>query len=242
MTFPLWLPGAQRLATSHAGEQMLGGPARAVWHRTVGQDFAGNANYLRQEGYEPHLLWDPTTGQIGQFLPANVSGYALEHPSGTTQTNREGSVCIQIEVADHGQTWDITSTPMKGWNSIRAWLALLGVPEVWPVGPPPPLNSRQECPLDVWLNRAGHYSHSQVPNNHHTDPGRMDLAVMFTGPHPLAPGEDTVTDAQIEAVAQRVYALLHPDHAVMQHGDANHPNSLDAIAQGVVAIRTKIGA
>lgn len=242
MTFPLWLPGAQRLASSHTGETMLGGPARVVWHRTVGQDFAGNAAYLAQEGYEPHLLWDPTTGEIGQFLPANVSGYALEHPSGTTQTNREGSVCIQIEVADHGQSWDITSTPMKGWPSIRAWLALLGVPEVWPVGAPPPLNSRQECPTDVWLTRAGHYSHSQVPNNHHTDPGGMDLSIMFAGPHPLDPGEDIVTDAQIEAVAQRVYALLHADHAVMQHGGTNHPNNLDAIAQGVVAIRTKIGA
>lgn len=188
----LWMPDVQRLSSSHLGETMLDGPPRAVWHRTVGQGFAGNAAYLKQEGYEPHILWDPTTGELGQFIPANRSAYALEHPSGTTQTNREGKVCIQIEVADHGKTWDITAplsaqgnpTGMRGWPKLRDWLGSLGIPEVWPGGAPPALGHRAEVTSGVWLTKAGHYSHSQVPNNHHTDPGHMDLTVLFAHVEP----------------------------------------------------------
>lgn len=223
---------------------MLGGARRVVWHRTVGQDFAGNAGYLAREGYEPHILWDPTTGQLGQYIAANLSGYALEHPSGTTQTNREGEVCIQIEVADHGQSWDITATKMLGWPSLRAWLASLGIPEVWPMGAPPALGCRNEAPVGTWMSSPGHYSHSQVPANHHTDPGHMDLAVLFAGPHPHDPttGDGSMSPQEIEAVAQRTYQLLHADHAVMQHGDANHIHALDHIGETVDAIAAKVGA
>lgn len=192
MTAALWMPGATRLSSSHTGQPMLDGPPRAVWHRTVGQGFSGNATFLKKEGFEPHILWDPTTGEIGQFIPANLSGYALEHPSGTTQTNREGKYCVQIEVADHGKTWDITNpvndhgqpTGMKGWPALRDWLGSLGIPEVWPGGAPPALGSRAEVTSGLWLTKAGHYSHSQVPNNHHTDPGHMDLAVLFAHTDP----------------------------------------------------------
>lgn len=197
-----WLPGAERLPSSHAGGSMAGGPPRVVWHRTAGNDYAGNAAYLRAEGFEPHLLWDPWTGQIGQFLPAAVSAYALRHAGGP-ETNRAGQVCIQIEVADRGSTVDITATPMVGLDRIMAWLDGHGIPRTWPAGPPAPLgvDSKSRDP-QVWTTRAGHYGHCDVPGNDHTDPGRIDLARLFG----TAPPTEELTDMDITQITAAVTA------------------------------------
>lgn len=241
----LWLPGAERLASSHVGGRMAGGPPRVVWHRTVGQGFRGNARFLKAEGFEPHILWDPTTGELGQFLPANRSAYALEHRAGTPETNRAGSMCIQIEVADHGKTWDITSTAMKGWPSLRAWLRDLGIPETWPGGPPPPLGSRAEVSARVWLGKAGHYSHSQVPHNDHTDPGRMDLSVLFPRAAAPAPAVKPAPPPAAPAPAPLPPALVQEDDMAARIKKANNDRQYLVTPQtGAVPIEdpTELGA
>ncbi len=200
-----WLPGAVRLPSDHGGGTYVGGPPRVVWHRTAGGTFASNRSYLRSTGFEPHLLWDPRTGALGQFLPADRSAYALRHPSGSVQTNRQGSVCLQIEVVDHGQTWDITDTPLLGLERILAWLDGWGVPRVWPLGPPSPLSGpRAGGNAQTWLRKAGHYGHCHVPGNTHVDPGRLDVARLTP---PLVPARPNQEEDPMPTVEQLVQAL-----------------------------------
>lgn len=178
----LWCPGAEKIPGPHAGGSgpMTGGPPRAIWHRTAGGTYESNKAFLIREGFEPHLLWDPNTGDLGQFMPANVGGFAVQHTA-VQQTNRMGRYCIQIEVADHGETWDITSTPMKGLTHIIGWLRQLGIPDVLPAGPMAKLGSNGRRDPKIWGTKGGHYGHCHVPQNDHTDPGRMDFTKIFGG-------------------------------------------------------------
>jgi hypothetical protein len=180
----MWCPGAEKIPGSNQGGSgpMTGGPPRVVWHRTVGNDYKGNRDFLRREGYEPHLLWDPTTGELGQFIPADRGAFALQH-TGTQQTNRMGSYCIQIEVADHGKTWDITSTEMVGLPKIIDWLRSLGVPDTLPAGPMADLGHSGKRSPKIWGSKGGHYGHCHVPQNDHTDPGHMDFDKIFGSHH-----------------------------------------------------------
>lgn len=180
----LWCPDAEHIPGDHTGGSgpMTGGPPRAVWHRTAGGTYESNRDFLRHEGFEPHLLWEPHTGQIGQFMPADVGAFALEHTS-AEQTNRMGTYCIQIEVVDHGQTWNITSTPMKGIDTIVAFLRHLGIPDDLPAGPMAKLGHSGNRDPHIWATKGGHYGHCHVPENSHTDPGRMDFRKVF-GPKP----------------------------------------------------------
>lgn len=180
---PLWLPDAERVrhaAGGHHGGTLVGGPPRMVHHITwdkltgAGQrpKFEAVRDYL-VDRYDPTVLADPFTGRMAQYLPANVSAYALEHLGGV-ETNRMGSVCLQVEwffspgtVID-GRRYDrLTDTPMLGWSEIVAWGRAWGVPDRWPLGQPTGVSHRNAV---VWAGQAGHYGHVHVPNNVHTDP------------------------------------------------------------------------
>lgn len=180
----LWMPGAERRPEGNGGG-MAGGPPRAVWHITYDQldkgkmpSFDAVANYLKRVDYCPHLMWDPWTGKIVQFYPANQSARALRNLSGGAETNRQGAVCIQIEVffspgaVVGGKRYaTFAETPCKGLDKVMAWLRSYRIPDVWPAGWPQWTNNSRSS--STWANRAGHYGHCHVPENDHTDPGPM---------------------------------------------------------------------
>jgi hypothetical protein len=128
------------------------------------------------KGVAPHILWDPFTGRISQFLPANSRSFSVEDHPGGTRTNRAGSVVIQVEALFFpwcrvdGKVYEhLTDTPGKGWTDLHAWIHSWGVPDTWPMGRPTGFTgNRSEA---VWEHQAGWYAHAQVPENSHTDPG-----------------------------------------------------------------------
>jgi hypothetical protein len=138
----------------------------------------------------PHLLWDPWTGQVAQFFPANSRALALQN-AGSVKTNRTGRYCVQIEIVFtenetvNGKRYhSVRDTPCVGLDKIMAWLRSLGIEDTWPGGPPVAF-ARDTVSLDMWLNRGGHYGHHQIPGNSHVDPGPMpDL---FGHPSPAPP-------------------------------------------------------
>ena len=74
-------------------------PRRGTWHITSDVDpgkqqpsFTGVATYLKNQGYCPHLMWDPLTGHIEQYYPADVGARALR------MWNEDGARNIQIEI------------------------------------------------------------------------------------------------------------------------------------------------
>lgn len=178
----LWMPGAVRHAVGNTGA-MNGGPARAVWHITSNSKdwtFKNELGWFTGGGADvaPHLLYDPFTGEIAQFFPADSRSLSLQN-AGDVRTNRTGSRCIQVEIVfTEGETVNgkryatVRDTPCKNLDKITAWLRSLGIPDVWPGGSPTGF-VRDTVSLDTWTKLGGHYGHNQIPGNSHVDPGPM---------------------------------------------------------------------
>lgn len=186
----LWMPGAERFSIGNTAPTD-GGPAKAVahitWDRNASkakpQDLMPYANLRSYFGdnvsgraVAPHLLWDPFTGRVVQFFPANSRSLSLSDRVGGTRTNRAGSVVIQVEALFFpwcrvgGKTYEsLVDTPCKGWDELHSWVASWGVADCWPMGKPNGFVSKRD--ERIWRIRSGWYAHSQVPENDHTDPG-----------------------------------------------------------------------
>lgn len=176
------MPGASKHSVGNTGA-MSGGPARAVWHTTSNEHdwtFKNELGWFTGggAGVAPHLLWDPLTGEIAQFFPADSRALALQN-AGDVRTNRTGKYCIQIETVFtqgeivNGKKYNsVAETPCKNLDKIMAWLRSLGIKDVWPGGAPMRF-ARDTVPLNVWVDDGGHYGHHQIPGNSHVDPGPM---------------------------------------------------------------------
>ncbi|MCX4596074.1 endolysin [Streptomyces sp. NBC_01549] len=219
----LWMPGAARHALGNEGA-MNGGPARAVWHITSNATdwtFARELGWFTGGGADvaPHLLWDPWTGEIAQFFPADSRSLSLQN-AGDVRTNRTGKYCVQIEIVFTanetvgGKRYaTVRDTPCKGLDGIMTWLRSLGIPDVWPGGAPTGF-VRDTVSLDAWTKLGGHYGHNQIPANSHVDPGPMpDLFAHapVTPPKPPTPAKPKVSLAHV------IYAAKHDPAAAQGH-------------------------
>ncbi len=178
----LWLPGAEKHSLGNTGV-MDGGPSRVTWHITSNSSdhtFKNELGWFTGGGADvaPHILWDPFTGQIAQFFPADSRSLSLQN-AGSVRTNRTGKYNIQIEIVfTEGETVggkkyaSVKDTPLKGLASIVAWLRSLGIVDAWPGGVPTSF-ARDTVSLSTWTGKGGHFGHNQVPGNTHVDPGPM---------------------------------------------------------------------
>lgn len=176
----LWLPGATIYKAGSDAGSMLGGPKKVVWHSTENDPNKSSAlsvaKYLANTAhYEVHIVWNPVTGEIVQMIPANRGGKGLKNAAGGVQTNRGGTYVIQIEVVGQA-TKPFTDGPCKNLDKILNWLNGLGIPPVWPAGQPKayPASYGGTRSTTAW-GKSGHFSHGQVPENVHGDPGAVDI-------------------------------------------------------------------
>jgi peptidoglycan hydrolase-like protein with peptidoglycan-binding domain len=208
----LYLPGAERRQLDDAPMAGDGG-SRTIWHITWDRNataaapadllpFDTLARYFASDGAgaAPHLLWDPFTGRTVQYFAATSRSKSVVNAPGGVETNRKGNVCIQIEslffpyCRVDGRVYPtLRDTPSAGLDKIMAWLRSWGVPDVWPMGEPTWTAHRDAT---VWSTRSGHYGHSQVPENDHTDPGPMPpLFAAAPTPAPPTPAPPPSTPA-----------------------------------------------
>lgn len=244
MAGTIWIPGAERLKPSQDGGTMSGGKPRVVWHTTEADPgtaavWSAMIRVLTGKSAEPQVLYDPLTDRLGQFLPLNVSGRALKN-DGATRTNRVGSVCIQIEVIGRSaKPFTDNWKPGKNFRALMASIRSWGISDVWPAGAPPrfiasPPHNVPENPRSrsIWINRAGHFSHSQIPGNDHGDPGAIDIKKLFaaaavappTKP-PATTEEDSMaalTKADITAAFKDALAAERPSEDGRQTFDNKH--------------------
>ena len=197
------MPGAQHLEPKYPSPVLPDGkPRKCVWHvtDTAPGTMPGNINVLHTEGYEPNLLWDPDTGDMVQWYPANQSSRSL------ITGNEDGSIVVQIEVIGLADV-PFTNGPLKGFTEILTWLTQLGIPPVWPAGPPPAwgphgtpaygYNNGYRDPTN-W-NQSGHFGHSNVPGNDHGDPGAINTTLW---------SNDTMTPDQIQQLTDHITAAV----------------------------------
>lgn len=259
----LWMPGAARHSLGNTGV-MDGGPARAVWHITSNAD---DWTFVRELGWftgggaavAPHLLWDPFTGEIAQFFPADSRSLSLAN-DGAVRTNRTGRYCIQIEIVFTagetvgGKTYaTVRDTPCRGLDKIMAWLRSLGIADVWPGGAPTGF-VRDTVSAAMWAEEGGHYGHHQVRGNSHVDPGPMPS--LFT----IIPSEEDdvpLTADEKKDIAREVWAfkLDSPTAAAntdpartagtfLRYGDAKYAATtaqIGALQGAVTALTAAVG-
>ncbi|MER5932574.1 peptidoglycan-binding protein LysM [Streptomyces sp. NPDC002054] len=210
----IWIPGVIRLGDGVIGGAMdtPGNPPRVVHHTTEspagGRYLESIGSYLLNVAAEPQLIYCPVTDRVGQFGPLDKSGRALRN-DGARRTNREGRVCIQIEVLGRAHQpwttgWDPAQKP--GWQKILAAARSWGVPDEFPAGPPAPYPGPDKPrSRSVWQSRGGYFGHVDVPGNDHGDPGAIDTAKVLhkghtTDPKPTKP---KVSVAHLVAAAKK---------------------------------------
>lgn len=200
MAGTLWISGAERITPSIPGGTITStAPPRAVWHTTEADPgtstvWASMIRVLKNKSAEPHVLYDPLTDRLGQFLPLNTSGRALRN-DGTYRTNRTGKVCIQVEViARAAKPFTGYWKPGPNWRALMAAIRSHGIPDIQPSGvfpkfiaDPPHNVPEDERSRTIWLTKAGHYSHSQIPGNNHGDPGGVSFPAMLAAAPPPKP-------------------------------------------------------
>lgn len=134
--------------------------------------FRGVANYFdRNPGIEPHVLYDPSTGEVLQFLAANEPAKALFNAPGGVETNRRPGGVFQVEVV--GRAAECGGYDDEWYSRLQAflaqWSALLRIPYVFYEGP--------RLTLAEWDSASpAWYGHCHVPENTHSDPGTLDLS------------------------------------------------------------------
>jgi hypothetical protein len=221
----LWMPGATRLDIGdHAATD--GGPAKAIAHITWDRN-ATAAKPIDLVPYEdlrsyfagggkavaPHILWDPFTGRITQFVPANSRSKSLADAAGGTRTNRAGSVVIQIEAlffpycrVGAAAYPRLDDTPCEGWEELHAWVHSWGVPDVWPNGRP------EDCTRNAsnWATKPGWYPHAAVPENNHDDP--LSWPAFPAGTTPVQSSSKPKV-----SLAHVIYAAKHDPAAAQGH-------------------------
>lgn len=131
----------------------------------------GVASYLERIGAEPHVLFDPSTGEVVQFLPTNTYAKALRNLPGGVETNRHPAGVFQVEIV--ARSADVGSYSDEWYSRLQAylvqWSTLLGIRYTFYEGP--------RLSFDEWTAAAPQwYGHCHVPENDHWDPGTLDLA------------------------------------------------------------------
>lgn len=201
----VWLPGAEHHDGSSWGSSnpYLDGPPKAILHTTESDrgSTSGNLAWAKSQGYGPHIWWDPYTGEITQSLPTTTPATAVADPR-SIGLNRAGRVVIQIECIGRAAQAPLATSPLKGLDRIRDFLRGHGIAEVWPAGAP---KGAVDSGRGVYSTHAksGWYGHSQIPDNSHVDPGRVDVGKLFGQ-------EDDVTKEELRDVIDNALEKFAP--------------------------------
>lgn len=189
------MAGAVYIGNRH-NNNMAGGPPMATHHITAdtlhgdgtrAATLDGVSQYLINMGYEPHVVIDPFTGLARQLLSPLDSGYALEHPAGQPETNRQGDVNIQVEwlftpgTVYNGRRYaQLADTPMLGLDAFLAWCDSWGVSRAGPYMAPGDRDPGR------W-RAGGHRGHYNAPANSHVDPISPIPAILEKASKPTPP-------------------------------------------------------
>jgi hypothetical protein len=138
----------------------LGDNPICVWQVvSVHPDSVKNTfDYLNHLGHCPHFIWNPYTGESFQCLDLSEAGRLFSR-----EVNQAGRPCVQVAVLADRQA-PFTDGPLEGWQELSGALRDVGVPPVWPKGPP----SAQGGPGETLRGspEAGHYAVNQLDNRY----------------------------------------------------------------------------
>lgn len=208
--FATWKP------ISGSSGTYTGGPFKIVHHTTEGSSAQGAFAAFKKNRSDPHFTVDDTT--IYQHIDTNEAARALRNNPGGVQTNRDSAVQIEVVGFAHRPK---TRPTLENVRRLCRWIeATHSIPKVWPNGrPKPAVNGKDpgghNRNASNWDTKAGHYGHSNVPENTHWDPAYTKPETDFLmledteGPEVIK-GLETIplSDPGLESDYSRM-----PDHA-----------------------------
>lgn len=179
-----WLAGFDRIDAGRDGGSWARTdlPWRGVIHTTEGASIAGAVAAYRKNGTPPHFTVDPVRLERAQHIPLDRAAYALKNMPGGVETNRVP--CIQIEIVGYaGQThlWPAERLDWLGDQVLKPIMERVPIGVAHPkfVGEEDGTIARDDAPQRLsyaaWEKLNGWCGHQHVPENHHWDPGRIDL-------------------------------------------------------------------
>lgn len=160
--------------------------------------FRGVANFFdRNPGSVPHVLYDPSTGEVLQFLAADEPAKALRNLPGGVETNRRDGGVFQVEIV--GRASECGGYDDEWYSRLQAflvqWSTLLRIPYSFYDGP-------RLTPAQWSAVEPQWYGHAHVPENDHSDPGTLDLARLRI---PLQPEQEAVVAALEDVTPITIY-------------------------------------
>jgi uncharacterized protein YcbK (DUF882 family) len=176
----LWVPGAERVASSRSGGTYVAGPWRFVFHTIEGEPSPdGFRRLVASHANPPHLWAMPSADLLLQTIPLNKSAYALARP-GSIQTNRLRAV--QVEVWGFAAKMASASQATLEWLADRvlapvARMVPINLDNVRPPGGEYCYGTSSPCRMsaDEWTRFDGVCGHKDVPDNSHWDGGGLDM-------------------------------------------------------------------
>lgn len=163
-----------------------------------GSSFRAVAGYFdRNPGSAPHVLYDPATGDVVQFLAADEPAKALRNLPGGVETNLRPGGVFQVEVI--GRAAECGAYDDAWYSHLQAflvqWSTLLRIPYTFYDGP--------RLSPQAWSTAEPRwYGHCHVPENDHSDPGTLDLARLRI---PLQPRQEAAVAALEDVTPITIY-------------------------------------
>lgn len=170
--------------TFHTGSMSAGAKWKLVLHTTEGNGFGAMDAVLTSKDAQPHVLIDPGTRRVKQYIPLNEYARALEHPIGTPDTNR--ARCVQVEIvgfaAPNKSARDVAEESLQWYANLGALCELLRHRT--------PFDRRVYHTFELGARRItaagfaqaeGIIGHMHVPSqpSGHWDPGRLDTDLLI---------------------------------------------------------------
>lgn len=195
----MWLASAEQLVGNSAGSMNGDGSRKILLHSTEGSSIGGAVSAYRAHNSWPTLTVDCRLRRVVQHLDTDVAARSLRNQAGGVETNRDGTVLVQIELVgfagDPSSIGHAEDLLWLGREVIRPIAERHGVPLAstlpW-VAYPASYGQRagQRLSPGDWDAYSGILGHQHAPENDHGDPGAIDIATILAG----AVGAETEDD------------------------------------------------
>lgn len=206
----MMLPGSEVVLGNSAGDMNGDGSRKILLHSTEGTTIEGAiAAYVRNNSW-PTMTADLKHRRVCSHLDLLVAARSLRNEAGGVETNRDGTVLVQIEIVGFAAVPSSMGSPADwdwfGREVIGPICWLTGVPPVSTVvWVPYPASYGLEAPQRLsgaaWDDYSGVLGHQHASENLHGDPGAIDINRILVA----ARGEeDDMTPEECEIAVRKV--------------------------------------
>jgi hypothetical protein len=193
----------EHMPGNSAGAMNGDGSRKLLLHSTEGTNIEGAFGAYRKNNSWPTFTVDCRKRRVVRHLPDTIAARSLRNLSGGIETNRDGTILIQIELMGFAGSpesigdrddlvWLGTEVvgPLCRRNAIPIATSVRWAPYPASYG----TNAPQRLSASAWDSYSGVLGHQHAPENTHGDPGAIDIATILSA----ARGEDDMAWTQTD--------------------------------------------